>query len=548
MINNLVLPRHSLKVRKNTLLVSEKKTGGVPLWSYWETYETALLNASEEQQKCWESFEYYRLYINNHKTFNHMRVWESALITKGNSRYLQGVAGADTLILAPRESAKSTYLAQWISWLFGMHLSPWCKVALKVLGVSYNIDTALPRSRQIQALIKSENYIKIFPWIRPSSTKFGEKEWMLDLEYAGLSNTEEQYSYVCAGLTGAINSRRCHLVMLDDLIKSPESIRNNAIREAMISNWENVIQYTRYDGSRAICLGTRMSANDIYCTTFTDVNGWDVIEQSALLKDENGVEYSFWEPENDKAPGMPLSRLLLERERTPISFIFQRQNKIVRAETQSINPKLIIKESIPYKIESLVLGIDLSAGIKENNDYTAMVLGGKSDNKFVIIDAVELRLMGNKSKLEAIIEIWDYWQYLLPQNKALINDSWVDKPAVPLRLWFDSSSYGLSFQGDFTDFIKDKKIVDWIIHPVPASGRGDKLTRLRRHSALFENKIIVFNKFSRTMPDGRRPMNNLIDQLMNFGSIDHDDLADAFELCVSGLRSFSSSLSVGNYE
>lgn len=828
----ILSPRLQAKAKKNTAKYSKSAKQN---WREWTTFEEAIAHATPTQIEAWTSFEQYRLIINNHKTFNHMRVWQSALNTGEASRYLQAIAGVDTLILSPRESAKaqpltepvltpdgwrlmgdlkvgdvitaadgnntkitrvspqgvkdnyrvtfndgaiaycsldhlwqvrdrsdqcvkilplgdlfkykgerysipsmglgkshqignlytraiasieyadkaemqcitvdhpsqlyvtrdyivthnSTYLAQWVSYQFGMHLSPWIRLALKVLGVSYNIDTAMPRSRQIQALIESSKFQEIFPWCRPSKKKWGEKEWMLDLGWAGLATTEEQYSYVCAGLTGAINSRRClvgdtlvttpsgkipiaqikvgnsvlswnpntskneykeveaiaithnsptlilttklnktlqctpdheifvinsdgswqkkeasrlfffnrligkygedyveaiapsqpqtvydirvadnhnffaneilvsncHLVLLDDLIKSPEAIRAQSVKDAMVSNWENVIQFTRYDGSRAVCLGTRMTADDIYCTTFTTEKGWKVIEQSALLEREDGTEYSFWEPEHDKAPGMPLSRLQEERERTPIAFSFQRQNRIVRVKEQSINPELIQRGTLPTRFDTLVMGVDLSAGRKESNDYTAAVLGGlvkgyeKNPDQYWIIDCWEDRIMGNLEKLDAIAEMWEMWNHLLPTTKIYNHETgeWSDRPITGLNLFFDSSAYGLSLQGDYESYILgQKKIVDWTVHPVPASGRGDKLYRLRKHTGLFTNKVIFFNLYGRTMPDGRRPMGRLIQQITEFGSTAHDDVADAFELCMTGLRSYLP-MSKGNY-
>lgn len=686
----ILSPRLATKSKRNNAKYSQQAKQN---WRDWGTFEEAIAHATLTQIQAWQSFEQYRLIINNHKTFNHMRVWQSALNTGEDSRYLQDIAGVDTLILSPRESAKSTYLAQWVSYQFGLHLSPWIHLALKVLGVSYNIDTAMPRSRQIQAIIESTKYQEIFPWCRPSKKKWGEKEWMLDLQHAGLPTTEEQYSYVCAGLTGAINSRRCvvgstlvrteqglipisqikvgdrvlscdlstrenqwreveaiatrdaesilqittqhgtqlqctpdhkifvlghfgfaqceqgykeaidlevgdrlvaeddfdyvgaispappqkvydiqvadnhnffangilisncHLVLLDDLIKSPEAIRAQSVRDAMVSNWENVIQFTRYDGSRAVCLGTRMTADDIYCTTFTTEKGWNVIEQSALLEREDGTEYSFWEPEHDKAPGMPLKRLQEERERTPIAFSFQRQNRIVRVKEQSINPELIQRGTIPTRFDSLVLGCDLSAGRKESNDYTAMVLGGmvrgtdKNPDEYWVVDCWEDRIMGNLEKLDAMIEIWEMWSHLLPTTKMYNPETgeWSDRPESGLNLFFDSSAYGLSLQGDYESYILgQKKITDWRVHPVPASGRGDKLYRLRKHTGLFTNKLVHFNLYGRTMPDGRRPMGRLIQQITEFGSTSHDDLADAFELCMTGLRSYLP-MTKGNY-
>ena len=676
-------PKLVQRYRKNATKGKDRRE-----WKDWKTEAIAISEAPLEISQYWNDTEKFRLLINNHRTYHHMRAWLELLNTGENSRYLSGIAGKDTLVLAPRESSKSTVLAQWIAQQLGRHTAPWCRIPLKILCVSYDLTTAAQRSRQIRAIVKSKPYQRIFPWVRPSTEKWGEREWAIDFKWAGLPETEEQYTFVCAGISGAINSRRCvtgdtlvkteigdfpisellhfidtniltfnikenrlewkkliaiqsrdaddllrietvggrsltcttdhliftfekgyeqaknlclndtlqigkpnerdtinlikplrqvekvydievednhnffanqilvhncHIVLLDDLIKSEESIESNAVRDRMVSNWDNVISYTRYDGSRAVCLGTRFTSDDIYCTSFIKEKGWNVLEQSALLTRPDGTEYSYWEPEGPNAPGTPLTRLQDEREKKPISFSFQRQNKIVRVQEQSIDPAMILRGTLPVQFERLVLGADLSAGLKESNDYSTLVLGGElrdGDNiQYWIIDAWEDRIMGNTPKLDAMVEMWEMWKFLLPQTQRFnpISQDWERCPIAGLELWFDSSAYGLSLKGDYDDHvIKRLGILDWLVRPVPASGRGGKLERLRRHTGLFHNKLIYFNVYGRTMPDGRKPLGRLIQQITEFGSTSHDDLADAFELCLSGLRSHLP-LTKGNY-
>ena len=678
-------PKLKQKYRNNATRRKDKRE-----WREWNTEAIAFQQAPTDQSKYWNDTELFRLLINNHKTYPHMRPWLELLNTGKDSRYLSGIAGEDTLVLAPRESAKSTFLAQWIAQQLGRHTAPWCRIPLKILCVSYDLTTAAQRSRQIRAIIKSKAYQRIFPWVRPSTEKWGEREWAIDFDWAGLPTTEEQYTFVCSGISGAINSRRCvvgstmveteigsvpiskldrligikilafneskqenewcrlratmsspsnsileirtscdrqlqctsdhlvyvagigykeaqalllgdkvvnsnntkwrfdtissveklsepqqvydievennhnffgndillhncHIVLLDDLIKSEESIESDSVRDRMVSNWDNVISYTRYDGSRAVCLGTRFRVDDLYCTTFIKQKGWHTFEQSALLTHPDGTEYSYWEPEGPNAPGTPLTRLQDEREKKPISFSFQRQNKIIRVQEQSIDPVLVLRGILPSSFETLVLGVDLSAGLKESNDYTAMVLGGLTRDgdlpQYWIIDAWEDRIMGNSPKLDAIIDLWETWKHLLPQTQRFSPKSgnWEAMPLMGLELWFDSSAYGLSFQGDYEDHIvKRNQILDWHVRPVSASGRGGKLERLRRHTGLFHNKLVYFNMYGRSMQDGRKPMGRLIQQITEFGSTSHDDLADAFELSLSGLRSHLP-MTKGNY-
>jgi hypothetical protein len=51
----------------------------------------------------------------------------------------------------------------------------------------------------------------------------------------------------------------------------------------------------------------------------------------------------------------------------------------------------------------------LSAGIKERNDYTVFVMGGRVGDKIHIIDCKRIRIMGNLEKLEALMEMMYEW-------------------------------------------------------------------------------------------------------------------------------------------
>ena len=531
-------PKYQAKISK-----AASRLGTGEVWHHWNTFEKACNEASENQVKCWTDFEFYRQHVCKHETFPHQRKWKRLLNTGHNSECLRGIAGDDLLILSPRGSSKSTFVAEWTSFQVGLHTSPWIKISPRILYVSYDLSTAASKSRQIQQILLTKEYQSIFPWVRKSPHKWGEREWSIDFTYAGLSSTEEQYTVASAGLKGAINSRRSSLIVCDDLYKSLEDATSEPIGKRLRDNWLQVLRFTRYSGSRAICVGTRFSSKDLYCDLFTPANGWQVAEQSALLQDDCGIEYSYWES------GQPLSMLQAEREKDPVSFSFQRQNKIVRVAEQSIDPQMITRKPVPIRVETLVLGVDLSAGTKESNDYTAMVLGGRIDGIFWIIDAWEERLMGNLAKLEAIKEIWDYWHHLLPATKTYdyVNFDWVDSHLGNFQIYFDSSAYGLSFKGDFRDYCKENQIFDWVVRDIPASGRGSKLERLRRHTSLFENSRINFNPFSRTATAGRKPMSRLIQQITEFGSTRHDDLADALDLCLLGLRSNGGKLSKANY-
>ena len=47
----------------------------------------------------------------------------------------------------------------------------------------------------------------------------------------------------------------------------------------------------------------------------------------------------------------------------------------------SLSPDQIVKGTISTDFDSLGVGVDLSAGVREQNDYTVFVMGGRVKDK-----------------------------------------------------------------------------------------------------------------------------------------------------------------------
>jgi phage terminase large subunit-like protein len=473
-------------------------------------------NPSPEVQLARTNLAAFRYKVANHKTYPLHLSWEPHLNTGQDSKVLKGIAGQNTLILSWRGSTKSTFTLEWLAMQIGIHTSPIHRIPFKVVYFSFNLEVAMLKSEQLQNIISCDAYREIFPWVRPHKKKWAHKVWSVDFLHAKLPTTEEPYTLAACGITGSAASKRSHLAIGDDIIPGPDEISNPELRAKMSRKWNSVIEPTIYDGGRAVCLATRMRPDDIFCTDFIPAKGWKVIEQSALVMDANGREQSAWGEYQHEPFAQSTEFLLKKRELDPVSFSFQYQNRIVRIGSQSIDPDWIIRGQIPDSVDRLVLGVDLSAGLKERHDYTAMVLAGYKEidgkPRFYIIDVWRDRLMGNIEKLDAMLGIWDDWRYLCPR----------------LDIWVESQSYQMSIAGDFVSYvINEKQIFDLGITPV-GTGNKDKLQRLRGVTGLLQNRLVTFNQYAR--------LGRLIEELTNFGSIDHEDLADAFVYALMGLR------------
>lgn len=437
----------------------------------------------------------------------HHREWHEHLVTKENTKCLIRIGGANVDLLAPRGSAKSTILGLFVAWAIGIHTE--AKLPLQILYISYSLNAARAKSATIKNLITAPEYREVFPSVLKGA-KWSDEYWSIDRAFAGIHTSgQEEFTMICAGMAGGITSKRSHLVVLDDVIKNPQQVESTEIREKMAHNWGSVIRPTMLEGGRAICLGTRFRGDDIHETTFIPEKGWVQIEQQAILtNEETGEERSYW-------PSMwSLGYLQGLRKEDAFSFSFQYQNKVQRVGGISIDPSWIHYGSVPETFESLSVGVDLAASLKEKSDFTVLVLIGKSQGRFYVLDMRRSKWISNIDKVDALLELYQEWH----------------EPGIPFNVYLESIAYQASFRGDFISYaVNQKKIYD--INCIPVNVKGDKLMRLRSVTGIFSNKLVYFNQF--------RNLSTIVYELTNFGSCTYDDCVDSVTLALSGAASRS---------
>jgi phage terminase large subunit-like protein len=412
-------------------------------------------------------------------------------------------------------SAKSTEVGLWLSWLLGRHVQR--GKLLRTLYVSYNVDVARNKSKAIKNSVTSDTYREIFPMVRLSKDRTADELWSIDYDHAEIDvRGEDAFTIACAGLKGTIASKRSDLVVGDDLIKSKDSIKNPDTRREMEQNWHSVIQPTMFEGARAVMLGTRFHFDDVFATTFTEEAGWDVLLQEALYYDEAGTPCSYW-------PEMwSVEYLLARQQEDPINFQYQYQNRAVRDSELGMTPSLIVKGDIPEEFDRMGVGIDLSSGLRERNDYTVFLLGGVLDGTVYMIDYRRMRSMGNIEKLEAVCELLADWNLLRRDESGKLFPTYSEVTLFP-----EAVSYQKSFEGDFKRMV----FTEWRLDNLrvsPASGMGgDKLAKFRGVMGLFQTGRVVWNRYV----DWRI----FVDEILNLGNSPHDDCADATQILLHKL-------------
>jgi len=486
---------------------------------------TAQMNALRAQGELSESVDsIYNRASSNFHTFctlfekppaRHMLEWHRELITGESNRYLLDIAGPNTDILSPRGSAKSTCLNLFTAWCIGRHTA--AKKPLQIIYTSYNIATAIPKSRIIKQIVDSSTFKKIFPSCRLKPGMQSDIGWSIDFDYADIPRVgDEEFTLRAAGLRGSITSKRAHLVLLDDPIKSSTDIRNPAIRDEMLQNWSSVIAPIIFEGGRAICLGTRFHPLDIHKTMFIPSKGWKQVVQEALTYSDRGEPVSYW-PEQ-----WSVDYLLGQKELDPVAFAFQYQQQPVMTSDLVVSPDLLIKGEVVTEFDTLAVGIDLSASKNETSDYTAFVLGGRLKDKYYIIDSHQCRSIGNLEKIDLLCDMLLEWGILNKQGDIYF------PTYSTITLVVESVAYQASLAADLRRvLLNERELTNLHIHEVKGF-RGDKIARFRGTLGLLENKKVIFNKY--------RKFDALFDQLINVGSTAHDDLLDSYTWLITFLQ------------
>jgi phage terminase large subunit-like protein len=342
--------------------------------------------------------------------------------------------------------------------------------------------------------------------------------WSIDFDYAGISRVgDEEFTLRAAGLRGSITSKRAHLVIVDDPIKSSTDIKNPTIREEMNNNWSSVIAPIIFEGGRAICLGTRFHPLDIHKTMFVPDKGWKQVQQEALTYDDDGEAVSYW-PEQ-----WSVDYLLGQKELDPVAFAFQYQQQPVMTSDLVLSPDLLVKGDVVTEFDSLAVGIDLSASKNETSDYTAFVLGGRLKDKYYIIDSHQVRSIGNLEKIDLLCKMLVEWGILQENSEGKYFPTY-----STCTLVVESVAYQASLAAD----LRRVMLNEWglgNLHIYEVKGfRGDKIARFRGTLGLLENKRVIFNRY--------RKFDALFDQLINIGATSHDDLLDAYTHLVCFLQ------------
>ena len=481
----------------------------------WKTHRRKAKNQLSrigftDNNPIWEearnNLAVYGKLVSGYEAAEHHKVWLDAIATGIDTPVLKRIGGNNLRICAPRGAAKTTWAAITLSWIIGHN------PGIRIVLASYSEEIAIDIGNATKGLIEEDIYRFIFPNIQKSK-RWKDKRWWIDRKKAGFTGFLKDPTLLAVGSGGSIASRRADLVVIDDPLKSSDSINKVEMRSKFVNWWYEVMEPCLTPGARAIAFGTRYRPDDIHGTDWCESKGWTVVNQKAIVQDENGEERSYW------PRYVTLESLLKKRENNPIAFASQYQNEPMDLSTTIIQREWIRKGKILDQLEQIVIAIDLAISKKETAHYSAIAVCGRNLDTFYAVDCIRGR--------------WSMYELIMQVIKTTVKYQSLGK----ITILVENVAYQAAFMNEYKRISAEIGGTTQRIEPIVPI--GDKESRLRGISGIFESLKVIFNESV--------TMNTLIDELTQFGFTTYDDCADALTHAIQYLYKHRKKLSMGGY-
>jgi len=123
----------------------------------------------------------------------------------------------------------------------------------QIIASSYNSDLAGDFGRDVRNIVASSEYGNVFPGVSLREDSKAANRW----------NTNQDGSYVAAGVGGAITGRGAHVALIDDPFKDRKEADSQVIRDNVF-NWYTSTFYTRLmPGGAIVLIQTRWHEDDL---------------------------------------------------------------------------------------------------------------------------------------------------------------------------------------------------------------------------------------------------------------------------------------------
>jgi predicted phage terminase large subunit-like protein len=200
------------------------------------------------------------------------------------------------MIFAPPRHGKSEIVSRKLpAFIFGQN------PAARVIATSYSADLAMKMSRDVQRIMISEEYQKLFPDTAFGTVRTADFFEVVNPNRRGIRTGE----YRAAGVGGGITGMGGDYIIIDDPVKNRQDANSQTYRENLYE-WYTSTLFTRLQKGGCILLTvTRWHEDDLAGRLLANnPRDWTVVNLPAVCEDENANTYdkrrtgeALWEDE-----------------------------------------------------------------------------------------------------------------------------------------------------------------------------------------------------------------------------------------------------------
>jgi predicted phage terminase large subunit-like protein len=397
------------------------------------------------------------------------------------------------IINMPPRHTKSEFASYLLpAWFLGKYPGK------KVIQASHTAELAVGFGRKVRNLVDSEVYHDIFPELSLQS----------DSKAAGRWNTSKGGDYFAIGVGGAVTGKGADVLIIDD----PHSEQEAAMAASNPDVYDKVIEwYTSgprqrlQPGGAIVIVMTRWSQRDLTGQVLKAAaqrsgEDWEVIEFPAILPSGNPLWPQFWSLEELEAlrNELPNSKWQAQYQQNPVG----NESAIIKRDWWNI-----WEQDRPPACEYILQTWDTAFEKNNRADYSAGTTWGifKNDEDYGNANIILLNTYKKR------VEYPDLKRDVLKEYNTYEPDGvLIEKKASGAPLIYDLRAMGIPVQ-EFT----------------PGKGQ-DKVARLNAVSDIIASgKVWVPNT---------RWAEELVDEIAEFPSGEHDDLVDATTLALMRFR------------
>lgn len=402
------------------------------------------------------------------------------------------------IICLPPRSGKSEIISRnFPAYLFGRDPN------LNIISASYSGDLASRFNLDVQRIIDSDNYKKIFP-----ETFLGGKSYPQYKKTDSLFEiVNHKGSYRSAGVGGGVTGMGCDILIIDDPFKDRADANSPTIREKTY-DWYKSTAYTRLsDGGGVIILQTRWHIADLAGQLISKMHSDEKADQFKVIEYQAIAEHD----EKHRKKGEALhperySLAKLEAIRQTLgayewAALYQQHPVPKEGATFKLdNFRRYNDKNIPVSFDRILGSWDMTFKDKKDNDFVVGQVWGKKGADFYLLDQVRGQWDFIKT-LKVFIQLAEKWKRC---HGWLIEDK----------------ANGSAIISTLKKHISGLK---------PINPTESKIARAEAISIYIETGNVY-------IPENSPYIADLEDEIINFPAVDHDDQIDCMTQALNYFR------------